>query len=236
MTDDVGRHGPPGAGRALADPAGGNDADGGDAGHDGDDGDDVSPLVAGRRARVLDDVQPLLAAEGVDVTMEDLAAAAGIGRRTLFRYFDSRGNLIAAAVRRSFEQLMAEVFTDPDPSMDPEEMVRDVLQRTHRVAETMGRAHWQVATMPSSHPELGEAVLVRREARAAYVERFTDELWRRCGRDDEPPRWLVDGFGLLESLFAHEALRRDLGRTSAEIVETTTTLMVAGLRQALRDG
>ena len=60
----------------------------------------VSPLVEGRRQRVLDDVQPLLAREGVDVTMEDLADAAGIGRRTLFRYFDSRGNLVAAAVRR----------------------------------------------------------------------------------------------------------------------------------------
>ena len=64
---------------------------------------EVSPLVAGRRARVLDDVQPLLAREGVEVTMDDLADAAGIGRRTLFRYFESRGNLIAAAVGRSFD-------------------------------------------------------------------------------------------------------------------------------------
>lgn len=194
----------------------------------------VSSLVAARRDRVLDEVQPLLAAEGVEVTMDQLAAAAGIGRRTLFRYFDSRENLIAAAVRRSFEQLLADVFTDPDPTLDPEQMVADVLRRTHDVAESMGRAHWQVATVPSTHPELGEAVLVRRRARAAYVTRFTEELWRRCGRQDEPPRWLADTFGLLESLFAHEALRRDLGRSSAEIVETTTTLMTAALREALR--
>jgi AcrR family transcriptional regulator len=195
--------------------------------------DGVSPLVARRRERVLDAVQPLLAEEGVDVTMEQLAEVAGIGRRTLFRYFDSREELIAAAVRRSFDQLLDEVFADPEPGLGPEEMVATVLRRTHAVAERMGRAHWQVATVPHSHPELGEAVLVRREARARYVERFTDELWRRCGRVDDPPRWLVDSFGLVESLFAHEALRRDLGRSSEEIVETTTTLMVAALRHAL---
>ena len=196
----------------------------------------VSPLVAERRQRVLADVQPLLAEQGVDATMDDLAAAAGIGRRTLFRYFDSRAHLVAAAVRRSFEELQSEVFTAADPSLGPREMVVDTLRRTHAVAERMGRMHWQVATVPDSHPELGEAVLVRREARAAYVERFTRELWRRCGREDDPPRVLVDAFGLLESLFTYEALRRDLGRTSEEIVETTTTLMLAALDDALRTG
>lgn len=194
----------------------------------------LSPRVAARRDRVLADVQPLLASEGVDVTMDQLAAAAGIGRRTLFRYFPSREALVAAAVRQSYDQLLAEVFARHDESLGPEDTIRSVLTRTHAVAERMGRAHWQVAADPESHGELGEAVAARRQARTRYVSGFVAELWARCGRTDEPPRWLVDTFGLVESLFAFQALQRDLGRSREEIVETTTTAMVAALHEALR--
>ncbi len=202
----------------------------------GDDGaEGLTPLVRRRRDSVLDAVQPLLAAEGVDVTMDQLADAAGIGRRTLFRYFPSKEALVAAAVRRSYDQLLAEVFdAPPAEEVGPEELVRTVLRRTHEVAERMGRAHWQVAADPESHGELGDAVAARQQARARYVARFTDLLWERAGMAGAPPRWLVDSFGLVESLFAFQALQRDLGRSSDEIVETTTTLMVAALHEAVR--
>lgn len=195
---------------------------------------DLTPLVLRRREAVLDAVQPLLAAEGVDVTMDQLAAAADIGRRTLFRYFPSKEALVAAAVRRSYDRLLAEVFEAPPEGLGPEDTIRVVLQRTHEVAERMGRAHWQVAADPESHGELGEAVAARQQARARYVQRFTQLLWDRAGRTGEPPRWLVDAFGLVESLFAFQALQRDLGRTSQEIVETTTTMMIAAFHEADR--
>ena len=200
-----------------------------DAGPDG-----LTPLLRRRRDQVLAAVQPLLAAEGVDVTMEQLAAAAEIGRRTLFRYFPSKEALVAAAVRRSYDQLLAEVFEAPPEGLGPEDTIRTVLQRTHEVAERMGRAHWQVAADPESHGELGEAVAARQQARAAYVRRFTELLWERAGQEGAPPRWLVDAFGLVESLFAFQALQRDLGRSSEQIVETTTTMMIAALHEALR--
>lgn len=195
---------------------------------------DLTPLVLRRREAVLDAVQPLLAAEGVDVTMDQLAAAADIGRRTLFRYFPSKEALVAAAVRRSYDRLLAEVFEAPPEGLGPEDTIRVVLQRTHEVAERMGRAHWQVAADPESHGELGEAVAARQQARARYVQRFTQLLWDRAGQAGEPPRWLVDAFGLVESLFAFQALQRDLGRTSEEIVETTTTMMIAAFHEAVR--
>lgn len=198
----------------------------------GDD-EDVSPLVAARRERVLDDVQLLLTKQGVDVTMEQLAEAAGLGRRTLFRYFPSREELIAAAVRRSYDTLLAEVFADTDRAATPEDTIRAVLGRTHAVAERMGRAHWQVAADPEAHGELGAAVAARQEARARYVTRFVSQVWARCDRTDDPPRWLVDTFGLVESLFAFQALQRDLGRSREEIVDTTSRVMIASLHEAL---
>ncbi|MFT6942147.1 MAG: AcrR family transcriptional regulator, partial [Nitriliruptoraceae bacterium] len=85
------------------------------------DDDGLSALVRQRRAQALDAVQPLLAAEGVDVTMDQLADAAGIGRRTLFRYFPSREELLAAAIRRSYDQLMVEAFELGGLELEPEE-------------------------------------------------------------------------------------------------------------------
>ncbi len=198
------------------------------------DDDGLSPLVRQRREEALDAVQPLLATEGVDVTMDQLADAAGIGRRTLFRYFPSREELLAAAIRRSYDQLMAEVFELGELDLAPEQMIRLVLERTHLVAERMGRAHWQVAADPESHGELGDAVMARQQARVRYVARFVGEVWERSGRRDAPPRWLVDTFALVESLFAYQGLQRDLGRTTDEIVDTTSQLMVAALREAVR--
>ena len=201
-----------------------------------DDTEGLTPLVRRRRESVLDAVQPLLAEAGVDVTMDQLAEAAGIGRRTLFRYFPSKEALVAAAVRRSYDRLLAEVFEAPADGLGPEDTIRSVLQRTHEVAERMGRAHWQVAADPESHGELGDAVAARQQARARYVVRFTELLWERAEMSGRPPRWLVDAFGLVESLFAFQALQRDLGRTSDEIVETTTTMMIAALHEAVRQG
>ncbi|NNL48195.1 MAG: helix-turn-helix transcriptional regulator, partial [Acidimicrobiia bacterium] len=73
-----------------------------------------SPLIDERKSSVLDAAERLLAKEGVDVTMDELAAAAGVGRRTLFRYFDSREELIAAAVERQYDRIVDTIFEHVD--------------------------------------------------------------------------------------------------------------------------
>lgn len=77
-------------------------------------GDDVD-------ARVLDAAGALLLAGGVEaVEVEDVAARAGVGRSTIYRRFDGRNELLAAAVaheaRRFFATLADEVADVDDPA------------------------------------------------------------------------------------------------------------------------
>jgi AcrR family transcriptional regulator len=195
-----------------------------------------SPLLEARRERVLDAAEVVLAEVGVTATMDEIAEAAGIGRRTLFRYFPSREDLIAAAIERRYQRLDREVFDDAHLAADdPDELIRRVLTTTHRVAAQMGKAHWQVAADREVLNGLGAAAAARQRARRRYVQRFTERLWELAGGPPPPPAWLADAFGLLESLFTYQALRLDFGRDEADIVDLTSRLMTDALHAALAD-
>jgi AcrR family transcriptional regulator len=176
-------------------------------------------VVVARRERVLDVAEAVLAEVGVTATMDEIAEAAGIGRRTLFRYFPSREDLIACAIERGYERLDH----------------RRVLTTTHHVASQMGKAHWQVAADREVLDGLGAAVAARQRARRHYVQRFTDRLWLLADGRGQPPAWLADTFGLLESLFTYQALRLDFGRSEAAIVDLTCRLMTEALHAALAE-
>ena len=195
-----------------------------------------SPLLEARRERVLEAAEVVLAEVGVTATMDEIAEAAGIGRRTLFRYFPSREDLIAAAIERRYQRLDREVFDDAHLAADdPDELIRRVLTTTHRVAAQMGKAHWQVAADREVLNGLGAAAAARQRARRHYVQRFTERLWELAGGPPPPPAWLADAFGLLESLFTYQALRLDFGRDEPDIVDLTSRLMTDALHAALAD-
>lgn len=190
--------------------------------------------MSARRERVLEAAETVLAQVGVTATMDEIAEAAGIGRRTLFRYFPSREELIAAAIERGYARLDEEVFDEAHlDARDADELIRRVLTTTHRVAAQMGKAHWQVAADREVLNGLGAAAAARQRARRGYVQRFTDRLWRLAGGRGRPPQWLADTFGLLESLFTYQALRLDFGRSEAEIVDLACRLMTQALDAAL---
>lgn len=63
------------------------------------------------RELLLDVVDDLLAERGLDVTVEEIAAAAGVSRPTVYRHVGDRGALVTAAVLRASARL-AEVLTE----------------------------------------------------------------------------------------------------------------------------
>lgn len=62
------------------------------------------------RDRILDATVEAIAIHGLSrLSVEDAASQAGVSRQTVYRYFDSRDDLIRAAIVREEEELMARI-------------------------------------------------------------------------------------------------------------------------------
>lgn len=72
--------------------------------------------AARNRARVLDAAARLFAEHGVGaVTMDDIAAAAGVGKGTLYRRFTDKGELAAAVLDDRGRTFQEQVIAGPAP-------------------------------------------------------------------------------------------------------------------------
>lgn len=72
--------------------------------------------AARNREALLRAAERLVAERGVDcVTMDDVAAAAGVGKGTVFRRFESREGLMAALVNQTETSWQAAVISGPPP-------------------------------------------------------------------------------------------------------------------------
>src|SRR5215218_10050490 len=72
--------------------------------------------AARNRIALLEAAERLVAAQGVDcVTMDAVAAEAGVGKGTVFRRFDSREGLMAALLNHSETEWQASVISGPPP-------------------------------------------------------------------------------------------------------------------------
>src|SRR3546814_10930414 len=91
----------------------------------------------------------LLAERGfADTSVEDIAAAAGISRRTFFRYFDSKNDIPFGNLAAFLRQLAGWLGAQPDdrPMLD---VHLDAVGRSHRVNTPGPGPHLApTATMP----------------------------------------------------------------------------------------
>lgn len=130
-----------------------------------------------------------LFAERPEVTMTEVAKAAGVGRVTLYAHFPSREELLEAVVDRVLAesaQLIAELNDDPAPA-------DEVLVRLARTAWRTLHRHRRLRAVAVA--ELGEQRLRARHDRAGFTDRLTQLVarGRREGtiRTDLPAEWLI---------------------------------------------
>ena len=74
--------------------------------------------AARNRAALLDAARTVLAHRGLDVPVEEIARAAGVGVGTVYRNFPTKDALVAAVIERAFDELTAAsvaALDEPDP-------------------------------------------------------------------------------------------------------------------------
>nr|SBO97013.1 Transcriptional regulator, TetR family [Nonomuraea gerenzanensis] len=130
---------------------------------------------AGRRQQLLDVGARLFAERPYDqVSIEEIAARAGVSRGLMYRYFATKRDLFRAVVQATADHLVD--LTDPDPGLPLDEQVRAGLDRylDHFEANaTLLRAAYTGAASADEHVRAIIAGKARR-----HEDRILDQLSR----------------------------------------------------------
>jgi AcrR family transcriptional regulator len=198
-------------------------------------------MAAARRARLSTDArrQQLVALGGEmfserpfdDVSIDDIAVAAGISKGLLYHYFPSKRDFYVAVVRHSADEM--EAITETDPQLAPLERLSVGLDRYLDYVDTHARGYATVLRAGiGSDPEV--AAIVER-VRAAMARRILDDLG---GEDTLPPgvRIAVRGWvGFTEAAVLEWLEHRDLTRDELRdlLIQALRSVVEAAHRESV---
>jgi len=141
----------------------------------------LTPSQAARRERVLRTALELGATGGYDaVQMRDVASSAGVALGTIYRYFESKDHLLAAAMVEGVADLERRGGQRPPKGDSVAERVMDVLARATRAMEREPRLSEAVVTALMS-PDKGAAA-----CQQAVAGSMTRILAPALGSDFDP--------------------------------------------------
>lgn len=186
------------------------------------------------RSRIVRAARRVLAERGLATTVDDVAEAAGVSRRTVFRHFSTRENLFAVAIRDGLRTYGEHL--PPAPKADLDSWLLDVLQAAHRLNAGNGRIYWELSVLePELTGELAAAAAERREARKQWAAGVTRVMWRARGGRGNPPSWLTDAVAVHLSGFTTQSLAVDFDRTPEDVARVSARVLDAALTAALGD-
>lgn len=130
--------------------------------------------TAARRARLIDSAMELAAEGGYDaVQMRDVAARAGVALGTLYRHFQSKDELLLAALAQQIATLRTRVEQRPATGDTPAELVTDVLRRACRALERQPNV---TAAMITAMTSADGAAPVKLDVRGGFTGIITNAL------------------------------------------------------------
>jgi AcrR family transcriptional regulator len=184
--------------------------------------------------RVLDAAARLIHDEAFHTaTMEELAAAAGVSRATVFNRFGSKLGVLQALFARALEGPEMQAIRDALAIEDPVVALDAVIDAGCDIWEAYGPVHLQLQAIGILEPEASALVDEQREQQRAEIEALTRRL-AKAGR-------LRSGFSqarataalhTLTSLETFTWLRRSYGLSLRQTRDTITDLAGGLLRTA----
>jgi AcrR family transcriptional regulator len=187
------------------------------------------------QARIGRAAGSVLAARGLAATIDDVAEAAGVSRRTIFRHFTTRDALFVTVIRAGIRRYAEQI--PPPAGDDLRGWLPELLAVTHRLNARNGRVFWDLVGLQPADLS-GDLAMVAeecRDSRNRFAASVTDLLWRARDARGQPPQWLVDAVAVQLSGFTTQSLAGDLGRSPDEVALVSAQVIEAALTAALGD-
>jgi mycofactocin system transcriptional regulator len=155
-----------------------------------------------------------------ETTVDEIAATAGVSRRTFFRYFEAKAQVLWSEFDREVDTIRATLAETPDglPVMDA--VRRAVIAANHYHAEDVPELRMRMHLI-STVPELAASATIHYDAWERAVAEF---VARRCGQPADSLHALAAGRATLA------ACRAAYERWSARADADLTVYLDAALR------
>ncbi|MET8797446.1 TetR/AcrR family transcriptional regulator [Nocardia sp. NPDC004568] len=176
--------------------------------------------------------QRAMSEHGLDITVEEIAAHAEVGRRTVFRHFATREKLIRAALAAGYAD-----FFESLPHYDGaewENWLAELARRVHRQTAAAGRIIWHLRTRRLP-PLLAAAHDENLRALHELFATVTATLWSAAGGTGTPPDQLRRTVAAHLSPLFTQAVLLDAHGDPEFAAEITTTAVSATLYRLLDD-
>jgi AcrR family transcriptional regulator len=160
---------------------------------------------------------------GLDVTVDDIAALAGVGRRTVFRHFPTREDLLREALAESFTRYVRAL---PDYSGgDWLAWLTDVALVSHQTVARAGRLLWDLRTR-----RLPSRLVEPRDRFQRVLGDIAETLWQAAGGEGAAPRELRQAVAAHLSPMFTQAVLLDADGTPELAAELATDAIAATVR------
>jgi AcrR family transcriptional regulator len=136
--------------------------------------------------RILRSARLFVAERGLNVTVEEIAEAAGVSRRTLFRLFPTRDRLLAAAISAGLERYGE--LLPPYSGADWRAWLDQLCRSVHQMNDSCGAGYWQLVTRHDLPPELSAVENQRRAGRQQLMSALATTLWSAAGGQGRCPQ------------------------------------------------
>jgi TetR/AcrR family transcriptional regulator, regulator of mycofactocin system len=164
------------------------------------------------------------------VTVDEIADAADISRRTFFRYFASKEDLLLGD-RQRYDDSLARAVAKEQPSQSAVRMLRDILvEMSHEVEAEADTARLRLELFRKYPEEMSGAF----EQQRAWNSTFTAMVAQRMGLDhsrDMRPALIVGVMMSAGNVALHNWFVKGAEQPLHEVVEAALDQTIAGLRE-----
>ncbi|MRH91229.1 TetR family transcriptional regulator [Nocardia sp. SYP-A9097] len=123
------------------------------------------PGVASTRDRLLDTAAQLFYEQGVHIGVDALCKAAGVSKRSMYKLFDSKDDLVAASLERIAPGYQAALLPADDDNRSPRERILHVFERLEYLepVQDFRGCPYVAAAVQLKSPEHPASVIARRQ-------------------------------------------------------------------------